>query len=60
LFLEDGTRRLFRNVGKELPLISALQPRRAQLFSTSRWKPEIKPNLFCLLSCLWQHSAQQI
>ena len=30
---EDGTDRLSRNVGKELPLLAAQQPRRAQLSS---------------------------
>ena len=29
--LEDGTERLFRNVGKELPLYAAYYPRRAQI-----------------------------
>jgi hypothetical protein len=33
--LEDGNDRLSRNVGKELPIVAAKQPRRAQ-FSTSK------------------------
>src|SRR5215469_9361195 len=35
LTLEDGTNRLSRNVGKELPIVTAKQPKRAQ-FSTSK------------------------
>jgi len=38
--LEEGTDRLSRNVVNELPLAAKL-PRRTQLFSTSRRKPEI-------------------
>jgi hypothetical protein len=41
LTLEDGTDRLSRNVGTELPLNAALYPRRAQISSTWRRKPEI-------------------
>jgi hypothetical protein len=37
----DGTGRLSRNVGNKLPLLAAQQPRRAQLSSTSRRKPDI-------------------
>jgi hypothetical protein len=39
--LEDGTDGLSRNVGKGLPLDAALYPRRAQISSTLRRKPEI-------------------
>jgi len=39
--LEDGIDRLFRNVGKELPLLAAYYPRRAHTSSSSRRKPEI-------------------
>jgi hypothetical protein len=39
---EDGTDMLSRNVGKELPHDVAQYPRRAQISSTTRRKPEIK------------------
>jgi hypothetical protein len=39
--LEDGTGRLDRNVGNELPLLAAEHPRRAQISYTSWRKPEI-------------------
>ena len=39
--LRGSRSRLTRNVGKELPLFAALQPRRPQFSSTSWWKPEI-------------------
>jgi len=42
LALEEWTGRLFRNVSDELPLYTALYPRRARISSTSRRKPEIK------------------
>jgi len=35
---KDGTKRLYRNVGKELPLKAAIYFRRTQI-SFSRWKP---------------------
>jgi hypothetical protein len=41
LTLEDGTDTFPRNVDKGLPLDAALCPRRAQISSTSRRKPEI-------------------
>jgi hypothetical protein len=41
LTLEDGTHTLSRNVGKGLPLDAALYPRRAQISTASRQKPEI-------------------
>jgi len=39
--LEDGTDKLSRDVGTELPLRAAEFPRRAQISSTSQWKPTI-------------------
>jgi len=39
--LEEGTDRLSRNVGKELTLLAAREPRTAQFSSTSRRKPVI-------------------
>jgi hypothetical protein len=41
LTLEYGTDTLSRNVGKGLPIYAALYPRRAQISSASRRKPEI-------------------
>jgi hypothetical protein len=41
LTLEDGTDRLYRNVGKLLPLDAAYYPRRAEISSTSRRRPDI-------------------
>jgi hypothetical protein len=41
LTLEDGTYTLSRNVGKGLPLDVVLYPRRAQISSASRRKPDI-------------------
>ena len=41
LTLEDGTDRLSRNVGKELPVCAALYPRRGQMSSASWQKSEI-------------------
>jgi hypothetical protein len=41
LTLENGTDTLSRNVGKGLPLDTALYCRRAQISSASRRKPEI-------------------
>jgi hypothetical protein len=41
LTIEDGTDTLSRNVGKGLPLDAALYPRRAQISSASRRKPQI-------------------
>jgi hypothetical protein len=38
LILEDGTDRMYENVGKELPLYAAKYPRRGQISSTSRRK----------------------
>jgi hypothetical protein len=38
---EDRTDRVSLSVGKELPLLAAKEPRRAQFSSTSRWKPEM-------------------
>jgi len=38
---EDGTDSLSRNVGKELPLLAASWPRRAQFSSAPRREPEI-------------------
>jgi hypothetical protein len=49
LTLEEGTDRLSRNVCTELLLNSALHPRRAQISSASRLKPEIMHRTgFCL------------
>jgi len=39
--LEDGTDKLSRDVGTELPLRVAEFPRRAQISSPSQWKPKI-------------------
>jgi hypothetical protein len=41
LIIEDGNDRLSRNAGTELPLNAVQYPRRAQLSSRSRRKPEI-------------------
>jgi hypothetical protein len=41
LKLEDGNDKLSKNSGKELPLLAAELPKRAQSPSTSRQKPEI-------------------
>ena len=41
LTLENGTDRLSRNVGKELPPLAAVEPIRPQFSDTSRRKPEI-------------------
>jgi hypothetical protein len=41
LTLEDGTDTLSRSVGNGLPLDVALYPRRAQILTASRRKPEI-------------------
>jgi hypothetical protein len=41
LTIGDGTDTLSRNVGKGLPLDAALYPRRAQISSASRRKPEL-------------------
>jgi hypothetical protein len=41
LALEDGTDRLTRNVGNELPIYIAGNPRRWQISYAPRWKPEI-------------------
>jgi len=49
---EDGTGRLSRNVGKELPLYVALYPRRAQISCTSRRTPEIT-----YISFRWKRSS---
>jgi len=38
---EDGTDRLFQNVGNKLPLHATWQHRKAQFSSTSRQKPEV-------------------
>ena len=43
--LAGGTDLLSQNVGKELPLIAASSPRRAQFWSTSQRKPEIRHSL---------------
>jgi hypothetical protein len=45
LTLEDGTDRLSRNVGIELPLGAAYCPRRAKISSTPRQKPELTQNI---------------
>jgi hypothetical protein len=42
LTLEDGSNTSSRNVGKQLPHDATYYPRRAQISSTSRQKPEIK------------------
>ena len=39
--VEDGTERVSRNFGKELPLLAAKEPRRVQFSCISRRKPEI-------------------
>ena len=46
----DGTERLSRNIGKELPLPDEQQPRRAQFSSTSWRKPKIAQIAACLNS----------
>jgi hypothetical protein len=43
--VEDGTDRLYRNIGKESPLYAAYYPRRAHISSTSQRKPEIMKNV---------------
>jgi len=45
LTIEDGTDRLYRNIGKELPLYAASYSRRAHISSTSQRKPEIMQNM---------------
>jgi hypothetical protein len=45
LTLEDGTNRLFRNVGQQLPTQAAWQPRRTKTSSTPRREPEVWLNL---------------
>ena len=51
--VEDETDKLSRNVGKELPLFVASQPRRAQISSNSRRKLEIT----CFFLSLLEHNA---
>ena len=41
LTLEEGTNRLFRNVGKQLPTYAVYHSRRAKVSTTPRRKPEI-------------------
>jgi hypothetical protein len=48
--IEDGTDRLSRNVGTELPLNAALCPRRAQISCTSPRKPEVRIKTFVRIS----------
>jgi hypothetical protein len=45
LSIEDGTDRLYRSVGKELPLYAAYYPRRTHISSTSQRKPETVQNV---------------
>jgi hypothetical protein len=45
LTLEDGTDTLSRNVGKGLPLDAVLNPRRGQISSALRRKPEVTNNV---------------
>jgi hypothetical protein len=48
LTLEDGTDTLSRNVGKGLPFDAAEYPKRAQISSASRRKPEITERILFL------------
>ena len=60
LTLEDGTDKLFRNVGKELPLLAAQQPRRTQFSSTVRRKPEVTQVFRSLRQLLHANSEQYL
>jgi hypothetical protein len=47
--LEDGTDRLFRNVGKELPFYATYNPEREEIYFAFRQKPEITHTLILFM-----------